>query len=918
MRLISLKSSFKPDEPGIKPHGQRRRPLLALLFGGTKPFHPVAKACGFYSGSLRTAVYLLITIMVLPASHPHLRAQQVTTQATPLSDAQDTSSSLPDERLPDEPGAARYPETAQNPRATQYPVAEVLPATEDTTDVKTEEDTLSRSGSVVTLDGDVMLTYRDRIVKADHIEFDQASGELTATGHLHVSGGANHEDLTASHGTMNLKQQTATFYDVTGSVGLKSAGHTLTYSSSNPFLFTGRMVVRTGPQSYEIYDGTLTTCQLPHPDWMLYAGKFAVDSEKAKAQNSTFRLMNIPVLFLPYVTHPTDSEQRQTGFMIPVPGYSSTKGFTLGEEFYWAINRSTDLTVGAQYYSLRGWEQSATFRYRGLGNDFAKARYTGLLDRGIFTSGVYLNQGGEDATVSGRHDFTSQTRVVGDVEYLSSYAYREAFAENFSVAVSSDILSIVYGVHQWDGYSASARVDRYQGLKQAGVAATPTTPAIPEEQVKIFHAPSLDFTSTEHEIGRTGLLWSIDASHAGLSRVQPDFSTGGLTQRFDLHPELSYRLGFDGWHMLASIGARETAYSRSRQVPYAPIGVPVELPNPLNRSDVEVEADLRAPVVERTFDSPRVEKLFGGNDVKHTIEPELTYRYVTGVNNFLSVLRFDDADIVSNTNELEYGVTQRLFLRPTKARPCKERPTTTAQTQYWDDDSGKVQTRGQGGSEKDALPNCGSHPLLSWRLTQKHFFNENFGGAVINGRRNIFDTTLNFSGIAFLTEPRAISPLVSRLRLRTSSHMDVEWDFDLDTGAKKFTSNNVFVDVHQNNVFAGLSYARLNAPGRFYTEGVTSAVSDFNQLRLLLGYGSPTKPGLGVAGNVGLDLNANNTGLVQYGAVQGSYNWDCCGFSVEVRKYELGSVRNETTERFNFTLLNIGTAGNLRRAASLF
>jgi LPS-assembly protein len=514
VRLISLKSSFKPDEPGIKSHGQRRLPL-PVLFGDIKPLHPVAKAHRICSRNLRTAVYLLITIMVLPASHPHLWSQQVTTQATPLSDPQQSSSSLPDE-----PGASRYQGEAQNSGATQYPVAEVLPATDDTTDVKTEEDTLSRNGSVVTLDGDVVLTYRDRIVKADHIEFDQASGDVTATGHLHVSGGANHEDLTASHGTMNLKQQTATFYDVTGSVGLKSGGHTLTYSSSNPFLFTGRMVVRTGPQSYEIYDGTLTTCQLPHPDWMLYAGKFAVDSEKAKAQNSTFRLMNIPVLFLPYVTHPTDSEQRQTGFMIPVPGYSSTKGFTLGEEFYWAINRSTDLTVGAQYYSLRGWEQSATFRYRGLGNDFVKARYTGLLDRGIFTSGVYLNQGGEDATVSGRHDFTSQTRVVGDVEYLSSYAYREAFAENFSVAVSSDILSIVYGVHQWDGYSASARVDRYQGLKQAGVAATPTTPAIPEEQVKIFHAPSLDFSSTEHEIGRTGLVWSIDASHAGLSRVQ--------------------------------------------------------------------------------------------------------------------------------------------------------------------------------------------------------------------------------------------------------------------------------------------------------------------------------------------------------------------------------------------------------------
>jgi LPS-assembly protein len=145
--------------------------------------------------------------------------------------------------------------------------------------------------------------------------------------------------------------------------------------------------------------------------------------------------------------------------------------------------------------------------------------------------------------------------------------------------------------------------------------------------------------------------------------------------------------------------------------------------------------------------------------------------------------------------------------------------------------------------------------------------------------------------------------------------MDVEWDFDLDTGAKKFTSNNVLVDLHEGNAFAGLSYARLNAPGRSYTQGTSSRVSNFSQLRLLAGYGSPTKAGLGVAANVGLDLSL---GSVQYGALQTSYNWDCCGLSVEYRKYELGSVRNENAYRFNFTLANIGTAGNLRRAERLF
>jgi LPS-assembly protein len=39
---------------------------------------------------------------------------------------------------------------------------------------------------------------------------------------------------------------------------------------------------------------------------------------------------------------------------------------------------------------------------------------------------------------------------------------------------------------------------------------------------------------------------------------------------------------------------------------------------------------------------------------------------------------------------------------------------------------------------------------------------------------------------------------------------------------------------------------------------------------------------------------------------------------VEYRKYNLGTVRDDGTYRFNFTLANIGTAGNLRRAEALF
>ena len=61
---------------------------------------------------------------------------------------------------------------------------------------------------------------------------------------------------------------------------------------------------------------------------MLSSGKFMVDMDdkKAKAQNSVFRMMNIPLLFLPYVTQPTDAGTRQSGFLIPYAGLLFDEG----------------------------------------------------------------------------------------------------------------------------------------------------------------------------------------------------------------------------------------------------------------------------------------------------------------------------------------------------------------------------------------------------------------------------------------------------------------------------------------------------------------------------------------------------------------------------------------------------------------
>ena len=250
------------------------------------------------------------------------------------------------------------------PNAAAYPEAKPIVPAGSTVEPQLRYDTLTRQGARYTLDGHVQLRYGGRLVEADHIDYDGETGELNAAGHLRLSGGPNDESLTASHGTLNTKAETGRFYDVSGSVGLKhTAGRQAVYTNGNPFLFTGKVVVKTGPESYDIYGGTVTSCQLPHPDWLFSAGHFRVNGARAEARNSTFRLFNVPLLFLPYVTHPVESGERQAGVLIPVLGQSSSKGFVLGETIYMPFNRSTDLTVGRSIFhdaGTRSWRRSGT------------------------------------------------------------------------------------------------------------------------------------------------------------------------------------------------------------------------------------------------------------------------------------------------------------------------------------------------------------------------------------------------------------------------------------------------------------------------------------------------------------------------------------------------------------------------------
>ena len=206
------------------------------------------------------------------------------------------------------------------------------------------------------------------------------------------------------------------------------------YANANPFLFTGGRWSSPGPTST-----TSTAAPSPHASCPIPTGFSLRRSSrghgfrKGKRHQQHLPSGQPPLLWLPYVTHPVDTGSRQTGILIPDIGFNSaSKGDTVGEQIYWAINRSTDLTLGTIYYSARGWEQTASLRYRGLGQNFAR-RATAVCRtaattlagstpiRAVRTSSfrratTYLD--GRYSITSPRHGGSPvQARMVADLEY---------------------------------------------------------------------------------------------------------------------------------------------------------------------------------------------------------------------------------------------------------------------------------------------------------------------------------------------------------------------------------------------------------------------------------------------------------------------------------------------------------------------
>jgi LPS-assembly protein len=736
--------------------------------------------------------------------------------------------------------------------------------------------TQESEGRLYKLHGKAEVEGAVMLMRADEIEFNKDTGDLHADGHVYFHQFERAEELWADHVDYNTQSETGKFYGVSG----QAPGHVDSrpgmLSSTSPFIFEGEWAERL-EDHYVLHNGFITDCRMPNPWWTLKGPRFdIVPGDHAKAYNSTFFIRQMPLFFTPYFYKSLQRVPRRSGFLLPSFGNSSQRGIFFDAGFFWAINRSYDIIYRFTDYTARGTAHNVDLRGKPRpGTDYDAIIY-GVQDRGLYPGTANPQAyGGVSLNIAGKSDLGDGWNLRGQLSYISSFDFRQEWSQSFADAIGTESHSVAYLNKNWGDYTFDVVAERMENFQGGEVPVTnPVTGAVTQvtNAITIRKLPEVELGGRERQIWQHIPLWvSFDSAAGLLYREEPifdstntvlidRFQTGQLVNRINFAPHVMTALHWGAFHIVPRVGIQETFYSESQT---QGLNGPQVLGTDLLRSSRDVTVDFIFPSLARVFQK----KSFLGDKLKHVIEPRAIYQYVTGIgNDFSRFIQFDQTDVISNTDELELSLTNRLYAK-------------------------------RGDQEKE---------IISWQLLQKRFFDPTFGGAVIPGQRNVFLTTDELSPYAFLDGPRSESPLVSILHVTPFSGPGIEYRTDYDSTRGEIVNSSVSIDYRWNQYFVSVGHNQV------HDDPILNEPVD--QFHFRFGVGDPNHRGW----NAGIDgIYDYRLGFLEYAITQVTYNTDCCGLSVEWRRINAG-LRDESSFRLAFSIANLGSFGNLRRQDRIF
>ncbi len=377
--------------------------------------------------------------------------------------------------------------------------------------------------------GDVELRRADQTISTEYMNYDPATRTVTAPGPV------VYEDAMIR---VEAERAEYSFEDGEGqfnAVNFKLIGGSANGSADDIRLDT--------EHRSHMHNLQFTTCSGDDPEWQLLAREVELRHEEGIgiARNARLELLNVPVLYLPWISFPID-DRRKSGFLYPHASNANDNGFEVGIPYYWNIAPNQDATLTPRYFTDRGF--MLTGEYRML-----TRRSGGRLNFDFLSNDKKTRENRYHYQV--RHDaaFNPRWRSRVLVDRVSDDQYFQDFG-----------LSLAQTARQYLRSSASLDgAGRYWTFRLLADDFQVIDESVAEAREPYRRLPKVDFL-LDRPLGRTGLQFVLDSE-----LVYFDRDAGVTGVRADLYPRVAWNLERYWGFLRPSLGYRYTAYDLERQ-----------------------------------------------------------------------------------------------------------------------------------------------------------------------------------------------------------------------------------------------------------------------------------------------------------------------------------------------------------------
>ena len=707
-------------------------------------------------------------------------------------------------------------------------------------------------GSVTT---EVHIRCDNLSIFADEITWD---GKMaTASGRLLVI--QEGFRITAARAVFNRETRLGVFYDAYGTARISDqpAEPSLFGSLEPEIIFQAETLAKTGPRTYKITNGWFSTCVQPNPRWAITgsSGTITLD-ERVVLRNSVLRVKGVPVIYIPFIYYPLGEDDRSTGLLIPTYSTSSVRGQGLSNAYFLALGRSHDATLFHDYFSKEGHGIGGEYRFRPaeassgevnfyMMNRRARFREDGTLERDA--SRYYELRGHTNQR------FPRGFQLVGNVNYFSDAATQQLYQQNIYDFSRRDRridaqLSKDFSLDRTT-LRFSGRYERQEVF--TGLDSAQRFGRAPEIKLSLNDRP-LNTTQPGSFLSRVSVGGNAEVVNFQNRLDINDRLTDRGVWRFDGAPTVRATLSpLDYLYVTTAASWRLTRWSDSID----PLtGDPASVA--LNRSLLDLRADVAGPILERIWKTPKNGYAEG---FRHRIEPRIGVQWLSAFDRFNQVVRNDYTDQqVGGTTTINYSLTNKL--------------------------SAKVKQDG-GASNRD---------ILIVTVQQSYYSNALAGQ---------FDT--NYQGAT----QGSFSPIQVRVIGRPQDRVDGQFQMYIDSDTRAIMSYSATAGLSSDlTEFRGGWSRRLflpDVPGFDNPAGATHFLDAAVKLR--------TKSRR-FSGEYGLNYDVKSRGFLNQRVVVGM-NAQCCGVSVDYQTVALGhlalaGLQQDRRFGISFTLAGIGSFSN--------